>query len=505
MKKLLLSGMFLSIVLYSASQPYFLFSGSDSKDFTPLTETWDRNYSLKMDSAYVGGVISVFYLHTVMNDNEFADFTPDENDPQECFGWGGCLTNNGSAGFGAMIFSPVPNHYEFYTSSGDTLRFNLFADSSVFFENEAEIYALISEGESEQMVFGNIEMVQSYRIGHYSAGGNPIASTLHDFKIRVGESTGLIDFFQVDNFPQVEMPLTLIGDAGHDQSLTALTSEMIYNFQVGDTIQYKKTYHLVPLQDPNITLEISYLNRIFLNRVEEEDSLRYTVLHQSFGQSETDVTEWTEELVYYRFDTLSALPFYQRRSEVGFQAESYQEQLFAANYCGEVRLGLAAESAPMSYCENHNAWCEFDTFGPPPITSYENVVGLGLYFHKVERNGLDFLSTWREITEVVYFSKGGSSCGLEAILTVINTEQPLLEMTVYPNPNTGLLNVQIASEAKTQPSQLAIIDMSGRVVASYPWQSANGVFDISQLASGIYMLQVIGKDGILGMERVVVE
>jgi len=505
MKKLLLSSLFLSLAWCMAAQPYFLFSEFNSKDFAPLTETWERNYSLKMDSTYIGNVISVFYVHTVMNEIEEAVFTPDENDPDECFGWGGCRTSSGSTGFGAMIFSPLPFHYEFYTLGGDTLRFNLYADSSVFFQNEEELYALIYEGESEQMVFSDMEMVKSYRIGHYTTEGIVLATPLHDFVIRVGESTGLIDFFQVDGFPTVEMPLTLIGDANHDQSLTVMTGEMVYDFQVGDTIQYKMTYIESEPFNPNSIENISYLNRIFLNRVEEEDSLRYTVLHQSFDQDELDLVEWTEELVYARFDTLAALPFYQRRNTGDYQDGSYQEYLFKRDFCGELRLGLAGVSAPFFHCENHDAWCGFDTNGPPPITSFEYVPGLGQYFHEVARNGFELFSTWREATEVVYFSKGGASCGQEAILSIGSQERPSLELTVYPNPNTGLLNVRIASEVSLKPSALDVLDMSGRVVASYPWQGASGTFDVSQLASGIYLLQVVGSDGVLGVKRLVVE
>jgi hypothetical protein len=505
MKKLLLSSLFLSMAWCLAAQPFFLFPINNSKDFAPLTETWERNYSLKMDSTYIGNVISVFYIHTVMNEIEEAVFTPDENDPDECFGWGGCRTNSGSTGFGGMIFSPLPFHYDFYTLGGDTLRFNLFADSSVFFQNEEELYALIYEGESEQMVFNDMEMVKSYRIGHYTAEGNALATPLHDFVIRVGETTGMIDFFQIDDFPSVEMPLTLIGDANHDQSLTVMTGEMIYDFQVGDTIQYKMTSFEAEPGNPNFVEEISFLNRIFLSRVEEEDSLRYTVLHQSFEQGELNLEEWTEELAYSRFDTLASLPFYRRRNTGDYGDGSYQEYLFKRDFCGDVRIGFGGVSAPFFHCENHDAWCSFDTNGPAPITSYEYVPGLGQYLHEVDRNGFNMFTSWREATEVVYFSKGGNSCGQEAILSIGSQERTSLELTVYPNPTQGLLNVRIASEALLKPSALNVLHMSGRTVASYPWQGANGTFDVSQLASGLYLLQVVGDDGVLGVKRFVVE
>ncbi|MCZ4407642.1 T9SS type A sorting domain-containing protein [Cryomorphaceae bacterium 1068] len=505
MKNLLLSCLFLFVTWNISAQPFFLFNDFTSKEFAPLEETWERNYTLKMDSLYWGNVISVFYLHSVMNLSEDADFQPDENDPDECFGWGGCFANTGSTGFGDMIFSPVPFAYDFYTLSGDTLRLDFLADSSVFYQNESELFAMIYESETEQMVFGSMEMVQSYRIGHYNTDGAELLTPLHGSAITVGENTGLIDFFQVDEFPQVEMPLTLIGDANHGESLTLLTGEMIYDFQVGDTIQYKISYFESEPFGPNPIEEVSYLNRIFLNRMEEADTLRYTVVHQSFDQGELNFEEWTEELAYARFDTLASMPFY-RRKDAGLNAYgSFQEFLFQRDFCGDVRIGFGGLSSPFARCEEHDAWCGFDTNGPPPITSYEYVPGLGQYLHEVDRNGFGTFTSWREATEVVFFSKGESSCGQEAILSSRDQDHPRIAFTVFPNPTDDMIKIRISSEVESQLSGLTVLDMSGRTVVAYPWKGANGTFDIAGLAAGIYLLQVTSADGILGTERFVVE
>ncbi len=509
MKNLLLSCLLLSVAWNVSAQPFFLFNENSSKEFAPLTETWARNYSLSVDSVYYGDVITMFYLHTVMNELEEAVFEPDENDPNECFGWGGCLTNTGSAGFGATVFSPQPFHYDFYTQVGDTLRLNFLADSSVFYENEDEVYALIFEGESEQMVFGSMEMVQSYRIGHYNTDGAELLTPLHGSAITVGENTGLIDFFQVDEFPQVEMPVSLIGDDHHAASLQVLTGEMIYDFQVGDTIQYKISYYQSEPFNPNFIDEVSYLNRIFLSRTEEADTLRYTVLHQSFDQGELNQEEWTEELAYARFDTLGSLPFYQRRNTGDYADGSYQEHLFQRDFCGDVRLGFGGVSAPFFRCEEHDAWCGFDTNGPAAITRYEYVPGLGQYLHEVDRNGFSMFTSWREATEVVFFSKGGNSCGQEAILSNHDQDRPKIAFTVYPNPSSDVIWIRISSEMESQLNGLTVLDMSGRTVATYPlqkWETGTSrEVNVSGLASGIYLLQVTSADGVIGAERFVKE
>jgi hypothetical protein len=263
--------------------------------------------------------------------------------------------------------------------------------------------------------------------------------------------------------------------------------------------------------NPNFAEEVSFLNRIFLSRVEEIDSLRYTVLHQSFDQNELDLVECTEELVYARFDTLGSLPFYQRRNTGDYQDGSYQEYLFKRDFCGDIRIGLRGVSAPFFHCENHDAWCSFDTNGPASITSFEYVPGLGQYFHEVARNGFELFSSWREATEVIYFSKGGTNCGQEAILSSRDQDRPQIDFTIFPNPTGDVINIRISSEVELQLSGMAILDMSGRIVATYPWQrlemgtlSAVEV-DVSGLTAGIYLLQVASADGDIGVERFVVE
>lgn len=501
MLKLNLSLFFLAFFSAIGAQPFFPLWENSSKDFAPLDETWERNYSLKVDSAYIGDVVSILFLDRVMNVDDPADFTPDDNDPESCFGWGGCYENSGSTGFGTGVFSPVPYRYDFYTQGGDTLRFDFFADSSVFYDNDEEIYSLISEGDNVETLFGTEEPVYSFRISHFSAEGIEIDSPLNDFTIRIGENSGLIDFFQIDNFPSVEMPLTLIGDGNFGESLTVITGEMIYDFQVGDTIQYRMSYFESQPFNPDFTEEVSYLNRIFLNRVDEADSIRYSVLHQSFDQNQVNLSEWTEELVYYRNDTLSGLPFYRTENTGSYQDGSYQEHLFRRDFCGEYRIGLSSVSSPFLECEEHNAWCGFDTNGPPEITRFEYVPGLGQYFHEVERDGFGAVTSWRETTEVIYFSKGGNSCGEEAILSDGIYDRQRLNFTVYPNPSQDRISIQVSEEKLTA---VQISDLSGRTVANYGWTVSAESYDISTLASGTYLLHLLNESAIIGTTKIVV-
>lgn len=502
--------LFLSLILLSgilSAQPFSLFSEGTSKEYAPLDETWERSYSLQIDSVMEVDDLVAYFLHTVRNENDYAEFTPVDGDPEECYGWGGCTKNSGSTGFGTEVHSPAPHVYQFVNVYDDTLRFDLSADSSVFFENTTELYALIFESESELTVFGLTDQVQSYRIGHYDTEGNAITSPLHDFTIRIGQNIGLIDFFLIDGFPQVEEPLALIGDSNLDQSLTVLTSEMIYDFEEGDVIQYRTTnYQSSPFNPTGPSVEVKYLKTIFLSRSEEADSLRYTILNQSFVQNGESMQEWTEEVAYYRYDTLSALPFYRTRNSSEIYSQSYSENLLSRDFCdGEVRLGYEGVSGPYHYCEMYDTWCMFDTNGPPEITRFEYVSGLGRYYYNESVLGGEQWNSHSKTKKVIYYSKGDVSCGQEAILAARTADQPVVKLTVYPNPSQGVIQLRMSSDKLVRPSTVQIFDMSGRRVASYPWKGENAAYDVSELASGLYLLQVIGAEGVIGLERLVVQ
>ncbi|MFT7078838.1 MAG: hypothetical protein ACJAZC_000366 [Cryomorphaceae bacterium] len=90
-----------------------------------------------------------------------------------------------------------------------------------------------------------------------------------------------------------------------------------------------------------------------------------------------------------------------------------------------------------------------------------------------------------------------------------------VQMKIYPNPATDRVTIQVGTSAlrlrsATPPlsgriESIRITDLSGRAVASYPWNGDNASYDVSDLASGLYLLQVIGQEGILGMERLVID
>ena len=71
-------------------------------------------------------------------------------------------------------------------------------------------------------------------------------------------------------------------------------------------------------------------------------------------------------------------------------------------------------------------------------------------------------------------------------------------INVYPNPTSANINIEFSSVAKGNAS-VTVQDISGRIVTSQAVSVTEGVnktqLDLSHIAKGIYMLNVISTEG----------
>jgi len=79
-----------------------------------------------------------------------------------------------------------------------------------------------------------------------------------------------------------------------------------------------------------------------------------------------------------------------------------------------------------------------------------------------------------------------------------------LRLQVYPNPTEERFSVSVDNPQNKPVTTLELIDLSGRTVRSVPWRSGTEI-DVSSLDKGMYVVKLIGPDGVSGVEKVVVE
>ena len=65
-------------------------------------------------------------------------------------------------------------------------------------------------------------------------------------------------------------------------------------------------------------------------------------------------------------------------------------------------------------------------------------------------------------------------------------------ISIYPNPATTTLNL---SSTGTSDFELSILDITGKVIKTEKMLDQTFTFDVSDLASGIYMLRLVSTDG----------
>jgi hypothetical protein len=100
--------------------------------------------------------------------------------------------------------------------------------------------------------------------------------------------------------------------------------------------------------------------------------------------------------------------------------------------------------------------------------------------------------------------------------TVSTRDQDRLKgkVKVYPNPAADRVTIQVGTSAlrlrsatpplSDQIESIRITDLSGRSVASYPWNGDNASYDVSHLAKGVYVVQIMDSDTVIGLEKLVV-
>ena len=66
------------------------------------------------------------------------------------------------------------------------------------------------------------------------------------------------------------------------------------------------------------------------------------------------------------------------------------------------------------------------------------------------------------------------------------------EISIYPNPVTTTLNL---SSTAISDFELSILDITGKVIKTERMSDQTFAFDVSDIASGIYMLRLVSTDG----------
>lgn len=95
-----------------------------------------------------------------------------------------------------------------------------------------------------------------------------------------------------------------------------------------------------------------------------------------------------------------------------------------------------------------------------------------------------------------YDEKTGFELTYQAITDI--KENGISDLSIYPNPASSLLNINLTAENEGQLS-FQIVDMTGRVIATENVENYGGelhhTMNVSNLSKGMYMLRIAGQEG----------
>ena len=97
----------------------------------------------------------------------------------------------------------------------------------------------------------------------------------------------------------------------------------------------------------------------------------------------------------------------------------------------------------------------------------------------------------------IFGAEIGVGCDDEISQTIQVETNPFVpdweyEISIYPNPATTTLNL---SSTGTSDFELSVLDITGKVIKTEKMLDQTFTFDVSDLASGIYMLRLVSTDG----------
>ena len=94
----------------------------------------------------------------------------------------------------------------------------------------------------------------------------------------------------------------------------------------------------------------------------------------------------------------------------------------------------------------------------------------------------------------------GTSETFKVVGVTINSKNEKIDYKVYPNPSSGIFQLQIQEEV-----QLEVYDLMGKMVLQKNVQAGAAFFDLSQYASGVYILKATNVFGDTIVSKIVKE
>jgi hypothetical protein len=491
--KFILTTTILLFSIFSFSQDYKLFHADSRKVYTNFPVP-DSSFSIAFDSVLRVGSDSVYYNFTQTGNTITSD---------SCRFWGApeCTKQDRPTWLGSGIKYDNQSVYTFFTQLGESLNFDfskMDGNPVLFYQNATEKFYYTFLKSDTLTVLGFVDSTKFFTITHTDVSGNTINSPLNGSHISIAKTLGLVQFFQVDAFPDVLNPVYMLGNITPDLGLDKLTNADIYNYEIGDEFQIHETtyYHYSP---PNQNSD-RFTRYFIIGKLITADSVIYTAESEVFEKGASTASNDIVFLKYKSNEVIAQIPYeYTNPAQYFYNIHSLRSE----NYCGTKRWTYRVKpNQGLRYCDIDNCWGPNDVPGPAPTQEDVYTLGLGLYYSIYSEGIINWNSPgYRHTSELIYSIKNGVECGSEAFLGI--SEKPVAtdSFLLYPVPAKDFITVETAL---ANGSWLSIYSIDGMEISKQQLSETKTQIDISHLKSGIYMVKLITGKSVM-IKRMVKE
>ncbi|NQY08759.1 MAG: T9SS type A sorting domain-containing protein [Flavobacteriales bacterium] len=333
-----------------------------------------------------------------------------------------------------------------------------------------EITAYLDK-EYSATIYGELDEVKEYILSSGNGG-----EALEGARIILSKKFGLLQTVDFYNFPLDGTPIRQVGFNNSDERTLNLTSDKIYDFNVGDEFHrqfYYGAWDFVT-EGEEITTNWTVLEKSVSNNL---DTISYVIDEYAYTWRMSDFT--TTDSIYTR-DTIDV-------TYIVSELKQFEKVPLDINDAYSVQF---TESNTM-FKTIDSDWSAYDNCINLPVGCG---AGQKTYGEHLGLSKFNFSCHGASAGEsLVYYKKGDEEWGepvyLEGIVnSVSNLEASSIQINIYPNPVNDILNISLTQNST---GTLQLVDVSGKTILKDSFRNKTEIqLNLSGFAAGMYVLQI---------------
>ncbi len=346
----------------------------------------------------------------------------------------------------------------------------------------------IKEKDTILQFFGVLDSVRVFTLKTYDVNQIPIMSGLHNKTLRLSKYYGLLDFFQIKNFPDTLHHYKYYGGITSQDSIGhwCVKEYELHKGNIGDVYQLKTSYSYQNIED------LSY----------------FRILNEGYSLSDYIIDYKIDDssIISIQIDTnqiLSTIPFkYLGDPSVNYPYFSFDLKIdsgcFGFGYYGSYEI-----KNTYYYCSASDCYSRMDQdcqdrqkFNITPV--------IGKYEEIYERQSGALPCGGQRYTVITYSNISSNTCG-NLNFSAVEELEKLNIVRIFPNPAQDNINISVNDAHKTNSTyHLLISDITGKKVYSKTISQTTNI-DVSMLPNGVYILTLGSKAHKMKTEKLIIQ